>query len=388
MALASLSQLLLAERGSGLPELRDNYHCEDGHSHGPSRPTARRSGDSGDAARARARGARGAVSTQDALKAAEHGNSDALAAYLRSGGDSSAASRLHHIGWSLLHLATGCALLGGPAASMTYRTRPEPDVFGGFAGCVALLLAAGADPNIKSAQYSYTPIMGACLSGDAECCRLLLQAGARIDDDESVHAAPPASGTPAVAGGMRARLVAAAQNARSGDGHRQVLAVLDRPPLPLPRAPLDVTAHIVERGDGDERERSVEVRWRIPPAGQGAAAADAEPSIQRYVVRGYARGEEISVQRDAAGPAAKRRVVWGRLGRRETGLCCPLWRPRRRTLDGPKATGSARRRFQETEMDPTGRRRAGDGRSFERVPRTTPRRFRDCTSTVPRDPAP
>jgi hypothetical protein len=42
------------------------------------------------------------------------------------------------------------------------------------------------------------------------------------------------------------------------------LAVLDRPPLPLPRAPLDVTAHIVERGDGDERECGASV-WPQRP---------------------------------------------------------------------------------------------------------------------------
>ena len=45
-----------------------------------------------------------APSTQDALEAAEHGDARALAAYLENGGDPAATSRLHHMGWSLLHL--------------------------------------------------------------------------------------------------------------------------------------------------------------------------------------------------------------------------------------------------------------------------------------------
>ena len=49
---------------------------------------------------------------QAALKAAEHGNSVVLAAYLHAGGDPHALSRLHHMGWSLLHLAAGCSLMG------------------------------------------------------------------------------------------------------------------------------------------------------------------------------------------------------------------------------------------------------------------------------------
>ena len=58
-----------------------------------------------------------APSTQDALEAAEHGDARALAAYLEAGGDPAATSRLHHMGWSLLHLAAGCALAGGPGAA-------------------------------------------------------------------------------------------------------------------------------------------------------------------------------------------------------------------------------------------------------------------------------
>ena len=84
-----------------------------------------------------------APSVQDALEAAEHGDARALAAYLEHGGDPAATSRLHHMGWSLLHLAAGCALAGGPGAAQAYRRRPEPDAPGGFARCVELLLAAG-----------------------------------------------------------------------------------------------------------------------------------------------------------------------------------------------------------------------------------------------------
>ena len=62
-----------------------------------------------------------APSTQDALEAAEHGDARALAAYLEAGGDPAATSRLHHMGWSLLHLAAGCALAGGPGAAQAYR---------------------------------------------------------------------------------------------------------------------------------------------------------------------------------------------------------------------------------------------------------------------------
>ena len=68
-----------------------------------------------------------APSTQDALEAAEHGDARALAAYLENGGDPAATSRLHHMGWSLLHLAAGSALAGGPGAAQAYRRRPEPD---------------------------------------------------------------------------------------------------------------------------------------------------------------------------------------------------------------------------------------------------------------------
>lgn len=192
-------------------------------------------------------------------------------------------SRLHHMGWSLLHLATGCALMGGLSTSSTYRSRPEPDCANGFASCVALLLAAGADPNVKSKQHDYTPLIGACLSGDAECCRLLLQAGAVSVDRKTVEPSEPTQ--TAVEAARKARL--------SEDRKREVLAVLDSPPKRLPRSPLDVRARLLEQSlDGDDRDRSVEVRWRSPPN---------VGDIQRYVVRGYADGEEIDVKRDVVG---------------------------------------------------------------------------------------
>ena len=98
-----------------------------------------------------------AIRSERDPKATEHGNSDVLAAYLHAGGDPTACSRLHHMAWSLLHLATGCATAMGGVAS-SYRTRPEPDCPNGFATCVSLLMAAGADPNVLSKQvYDHSP---------------------------------------------------------------------------------------------------------------------------------------------------------------------------------------------------------------------------------------
>eukprot|EP00953_Heterococcus_sp_UTEX-ZZ885_P041611 21222-Heterococcus_DN1.PRE.5 len=119
----------------------------------------------------------------------------------------------------------------------THRSRPEPDCNDGYAECVSMLLAAGADPNVTSIQgksiycklmslslfhtrtrymqlftynaylpslvcsvvvhntilYTamhahfcwsqtggYTPLMGAALTGSGQCCWLLLRAGARL----------------------------------------------------------------------------------------------------------------------------------------------------------------------------------------------------------------
>lgn len=121
----------------------------------------------------------GTVGIQEALEAAEHGNSVRLSKFLQDGGDVATVSRLHHMRWSLLHLAAGCAMMGGRLAN--YRSRPEPDCNDGYASCVSELLAAGADPNVTSMHGGYTPLMSAALTGSEQCCMLLLRAGAQAD---------------------------------------------------------------------------------------------------------------------------------------------------------------------------------------------------------------
>lgn len=123
----------------------------------------------------------GTVGMQDALQAAEHGNSVRLSKFLQDGGDPGTVSRLHHMRWSLLHLAAGCATMGGRLSFASYRSRPEPDCNDGYATCVSELLAAGADPNVTSSQGGFTPLMSAALTGSKECCWLLLRAGAQLD---------------------------------------------------------------------------------------------------------------------------------------------------------------------------------------------------------------
>ena len=198
-----------------------------------------------------------APSTQDALEAAEHGDARALAAYLENGGDPAATSRLHHMGWSLLHLAAGCALAGGPGAAQAYRRRPEPDAPGGFARCVELLLAAGAEP--APGDERPAPLAGAVLCGDAASARLLLRAGAAAPTEVE---APPGRHTAAEREAMR--------------------ELLNAPPKLLPRSPLRVEAKLSEYVEGDARERVVEVRWRPPPPAPGVGP------VERYVVRGRA----------------------------------------------------------------------------------------------------
>lgn len=121
----------------------------------------------------------GTVLTQDAPQAAEHGNSIRLSKFLQDGGDPATVSRLHHNRWTLLHLAAGCAMMGG-RLSFAFRSRPEPDCNDGYTKCVKELLAAGADPNVSS-QHGFTPLMSAALTGSHECCILLLRAGAQLD---------------------------------------------------------------------------------------------------------------------------------------------------------------------------------------------------------------
>ena len=116
----------------------------------------------------------------DAYRAAEKGNSVFLASYLHAGGDPLTISPHDTMGWSLLHLASGYSIAES-SLPMHASKRLEPDNVDGHATCVSLLLAAGMDPNQLSKRGGYTAIIGACLSGDVECCRLLLQAGARTD---------------------------------------------------------------------------------------------------------------------------------------------------------------------------------------------------------------
>lgn len=123
----------------------------------------------------------GAVGPQEALQAAEHGNSIRLSKFLQDGGNPDTQSRLHHLRWSLLHLAAGCSSMGGRLAFASHRRRPEPDCNDGYATCVSELLAAGADPNVTSSSLGYTPLMSAAFTGSKECCWLLLRAGARLD---------------------------------------------------------------------------------------------------------------------------------------------------------------------------------------------------------------
>lgn len=122
----------------------------------------------------------GTVGTQDALQAAEHGNSLRLSKFLQDGGDPATVSRLHHNRLSLLHLAAGSATMGGRLSFISHRSRPEPECKDGYASCVSELLAAGADPNVTSVQ-GFTPLMGAALTGSKECCWMLLRAGAQVD---------------------------------------------------------------------------------------------------------------------------------------------------------------------------------------------------------------
>jgi hypothetical protein len=93
--------------------------------------------------------------------------------------------------------------------------------------------------------------MGACLSGDAECCRLLLQAGAEADNEKFYGPLMAASTDPE-------------NRTRLAEGQVRVAEVLRHPPRLLPRSPLKVTARLLEYYEGEERERDVEVRWNVP----------------------------------------------------------------------------------------------------------------------------
>ena len=126
----------------------------------------------------------GTVGVQDALQAAEHGNSVRLSKFLLDGGDPGTVSRVHSMRWSLLHMAAGCPTMGVCLPIRSSRCRPEPDCNDGYATCVSELLAAGANPNATSSSCGYTPLMCAALTGSKECCWLLLRAGAHLDKED------------------------------------------------------------------------------------------------------------------------------------------------------------------------------------------------------------
>ena len=175
------------------------------------------------------------------------------ARFSRSGSELTFALTLSQ---SELDVAKSVALAGGPGAAQAYRRRPEPDAPGGFARCVELLLAAGAEPAPNDERPA--PLAGAVLCGDAASARLLLRAGAT----PVAMDAPPGRHTASEREAMR--------------------ELLKAPPKLLPRSPLRVEAKLSEYVEGDARERVVEVRWRPPPDSPGVGP------VERYVVRGRA----------------------------------------------------------------------------------------------------
>ncbi|CAM9725620.1 unnamed protein product [Chrysoparadoxa australica] len=209
----------------------------------------------------------GVVETQDAIQATEHGNSLLLAKFLQEGGDPNTVSRFHHMHWNLLQLAAGCATLGGPQAQAgSYRSRPEPDCNDGYATCVSLLLAAGADPDAASAQGGYTPLMGACLTGGAESCWLLIRAGAKLDTQAHSGMTPldfAQKEKPRAGNGITGNTGGPGKAAETWESvHR----VLDHPPRVVPRSPLKVQATILPKTVLDEEDdpHMVEVSWEMP----------------------------------------------------------------------------------------------------------------------------
>ncbi|CAM9136303.1 unnamed protein product [Discosporangium mesarthrocarpum] len=235
----------------------------------------------------------GAVGTQDSLQAAEHGNSIRLSRFLQDGGDPSSFSRLHHMGWSLLHLAAGCATMGGPL-TFGYRSRPEPDCNDGYATCVAELLAAGADPNATSKLGGFTPLMAAALTGSKECCWLLLRAGAKVD----IRAV---DGRTAFDFSQQARY--------SGSSVQEaVLNVLKNPPKKVPRSPLMVQASLIEPSsiESEDGAPTVEVRWRVPS--QKSLLPTRCGDIQKYYIKCLCKGKAREVVRTSlAGVLEQRR---------------------------------------------------------------------------------
>ncbi|CAM9307283.1 unnamed protein product [Ectocarpus sp. 12 AP-2014] len=229
----------------------------------------------------------GAVGMQEALQAAEHGNSVRLSKFLQDGGNPDTLSRLHHLRWSLLHLAVGCSSMGGRLAFASHRRRPEPDCNDGYVTCVSELLAAGADPNITSSSLGYTPLMSAALTGSKECCWLLLRAGARLDmraDD----------GRTAFDFAQKARHLGGGS---SGGTHDSVLDVLRDPPKKIPRSPTLVIATLAERSslEPEEEVPPVEVRWRVPS--QASLAPTVCGDVERFYLKTWCRGKGKEVIR-------------------------------------------------------------------------------------------
>ncbi|CAM9451184.1 unnamed protein product, partial [Phaeothamnion confervicola] len=218
----------------------------------------------------------------------------------QDGGDPHLSSRLHHMRWSLLHLAAGCATMGGALSfAGAYRSRPEPDCNDGYATCVSLLLAAGANPNVTSKQGCHTPLMGACLTGSSECCWLLLRAGARADMRSDL-------GQTAFDFAQKARYTA------SG-GSEAVLKVLRNPPRLVPRSPVAVTARLLDKAtldpsassSADDDDPNVEVRWRIPR--QDSLLPTRCGEIDRYLVKCWCNGRVTDVVQTSSSTSRKPR---------------------------------------------------------------------------------
>lgn len=252
----------------------------------------------------------GAVGTQEALQAAEHGNSDLLSRFLQDGGDPRTSSRLHHMRWSLLHLAAGCAGMGGAGAlsfaHTTYRNRPEPDCNNGYAACISLLLAAGADPNVTSIQGGYTPLMGTALSGSTEGCWLLIRAGAS-------PGAKTDAGQTAFDFARMARI--------GGRSLERLLQVLQDPPELVPRSPLQVTARLVDRSlvDDEDEDPVVEVRWHNPTK-EALGSAHHNNDANCYVIMCYSSGVEARVVRTITGNSRKPRRDFCTNGNMDRGI--------------------------------------------------------------------
>jgi len=224
------------------------------------------------------------IDAQNALQAAEHGNATILAKYLQDEGDPMTRSRLHHMGWTLLHLAAGCSTMGGSTGA--YRRRPEPDTQDGYATCVSLLLAAGADPNCRSKQGNITPLMGACLNGSTESARLLLQAGAdpltESDDGETAED-----------GALKSKFTTEKE---------AIIKLLHAPPRLLPRSPLQVSCKVVHPAQEEgSHDGVVEIRWRVPSQASIALSDHKVGEVLKYVIKCWTNNQVVDVIHTTSG---------------------------------------------------------------------------------------